>query len=80
MTIGDAPPCIRCKHMEIPPGSKDKALVCAAFPEGIPDGLLYGDHSHVTAFPGDNGLRYDPLNDQEWEKRLRAVREWQTGK
>ena len=80
MTTGEAPPCVRCRHMKIPPGLEDKTLVCAAFPEGIPDDILYGNHSHIGAYPDDNGLRYDPLNDEEWEKRLKAIRKWQSGK
>jgi len=32
--------------------------VCAAFPDGIPDEIAYGDNLHLTPFPGDNGITF----------------------
>jgi hypothetical protein len=34
---------------------------CKAFPTGIPVELLYNEHDHRMEFPGDNGVRYQPI-------------------
>lgn len=31
---------------------------CQAFPEGIPEPLWLGEHLHQTAYPGDQGYRF----------------------
>jgi len=33
---------------------------CEAFPDGIPDEILFGDRQHRDPFPGDQGLLYEP--------------------
>lgn len=32
---------------------------CDAFPNGIPDEILWNEVSHIKAYPGDNGLRFE---------------------
>lgn len=34
---------------------------CKAFPGGIPFELLYNEYDHRMEFPGDNGVRYQPI-------------------
>ena len=46
--------CISCKHYT---GVRS----CQAFPEGIPVEVFTGKHDHRTAYPGDGGIRYEPL-------------------
>jgi hypothetical protein len=46
------PHCLWCKHLK--PG-----LNCDAFPERIPDAIIDGLDSHVAAYPGDHGIRFE---------------------
>lgn len=47
--------CTFCSHRG-PDGTR-----CTAYPDGIPVELLYNEHDHRCEFPGDNGMRYQPL-------------------
>jgi len=44
--------------------SPDGAL-CDAFPEppGIPAAIITGEHDHSEPFPGDNGVRFEPIDE-----------------
>lgn len=48
--------CFECKHF-----NEDKAFTCKAFPEGIPDVLLYSKISHKKPFKDDNGIQFEVL-------------------
>ena len=52
------PQCFRCVHYR-------GEMRCAAFPEGIPAEIVQGKHNHREPYPGDNGIRYEPLPDTE---------------
>jgi len=54
--------CTFCAHR-----SPD-ATKCRAFPNGIPVEILFNEHDHSTAFPGDNGIRYQAIQLGEAEK------------
>jgi len=45
--------CISCVH-------RLEQTTCEAFPEGIPEEILMGDNPHISEFPGDNGIQYEP--------------------
>jgi hypothetical protein len=38
-------------------------VVCAAFPDGIPKDISYGENDHRKPFPGDHGIRYEPVSE-----------------
>ena len=51
------PLCIMCQL------TKD-AITCKAFPNGIPDAIIMGEHDHTKPYPGDNGIRFEPVEDE----------------
>ncbi len=51
--------CATCKHKH--PG----AAACDAFPNGIPESILSGKNRHDKPYPGDGGIRYEPVPSAE---------------
>lgn len=53
----------RCKHFlgakYLGSEEETEVVFCAAFPEGIPAEIAYGDNLHLVPFPGDGGIRYE---------------------
>lgn len=58
-----APQCVRCKHW--PRVTSVKGLPCDAFPDGVPDVILRGEHDHREPYPGDNGIRFEPIEEAD---------------
>lgn len=52
--------CVECKH-------HGEELTCTAFPDGIPAIILTGEHDHTKPYPGDNGIRFEPINPDQQE-------------
>ena len=48
--------CIECKNYEM-------MLSCRAFPDGVPEDILTGEHDHTKPYKGDNGITFDPIED-----------------
>ena len=46
--------CARCKHWT-------QGVQCKAFMRGIPQAIMTGKHSHRRPFPGDGGVRFEPV-------------------
>ena len=53
------PQCLACTHLL----SRElgKLTHCSAFPEEIPVAILMNQHDHRKAYPGDNGIRFEPV-------------------
>ncbi len=56
--IGPAPMCYECKHIDL--GTMQH---CAAFPRGIPARILYSGIEHTKHIRGDNGIKFEPIDD-----------------
>jgi hypothetical protein len=48
-------PCVGCRYYDQPEWN------CLAFPLGIPDEIRRGEHDHREPYPGDGGLRFEPI-------------------
>jgi hypothetical protein len=40
-------------------------LTCASFPQRIPLDIWNARHDHRTPYPGDQGIRYAPMTDED---------------
>lgn len=52
--------CQTCKHRHF---HDDTRIACDAFRTQIPTPILIGEFDHRNAYPGDNGVRYEPLDE-----------------
>lgn len=48
--------CALCKHHRL-------GLRCAAFPSSIPETIITGQHDHTEPYPGDRGIRFEPVDE-----------------
>ena len=53
--IFEPPICIECVHYK-------GGIKCSAFPKRIPDEITEHQHDHRKPYPGDNGIRYEPID------------------
>jgi len=51
-------PCDSCKYAR----AND---TCDAFPDGIPESILTGEHDHTTPYPGDGGIQFEAIDRGE---------------
>ena len=50
--------CVTCKNYTM-------LGECLAFPDGIPEPIMLGEFDHTEPYPGDNGLRFEPIPETE---------------
>ncbi len=65
-----------CKHYRGIVGEEDQGQrpICAAFPDGIPDEIAYGNNLHLSPVAGDRGLMYEK-GETELVRDTRLARE-----
>jgi hypothetical protein len=51
--------CLKCRHFHR--SYVSTLLTCKAFPDGIPDEILFGIILHDCPYPGDNGVLFEPF-------------------
>ena len=54
--------CMNCTHNLLFKSGLLK-LHCKAFPDGIPDEILFGKNDHIEPVIGDNGIQFDLISD-----------------
>jgi hypothetical protein len=53
------PICLKCKHFN--QDLKSTKFDCAAYPDGIPEAIYTSQNDHTQPYPGDNGIRFEPI-------------------
>ena len=46
--------CLMCKHYY-------GLMKCSAFDDKIPEKIMTGLHDHTKPYPGDNDIRFEPI-------------------
>ena len=62
MTID--PQCYRCRHLDREAAASLHVMRCTAFPDEIPHAIAGNKHDHRKPFPGDHGIRFEPLKTE----------------
>jgi len=58
MTTGPAPKCVNCLYYNKADFEK---ISCKAFPDGIPDEIIFGENNHHVRLPGqENEFVFTP--------------------
>jgi hypothetical protein len=62
MTI--SPQCVLCRHLDRSSMASLHIMRCTAFPAEIPREIVGNKHDHRKPFPGDHGVRFEPLKPE----------------
>jgi hypothetical protein len=71
MTQYPAPICYRCKWFD---GSD--VWTCKAYPEGIPDEIIFSGVDHRKPYKGDYGTYFEPSDPEDYEKNVKELFDW----
>ena len=55
--------CLSCNHLLKIRDSSKPFDVCEAFPNGIPREIWKGENNHHSPYPGDNGIVFEPIKE-----------------
>lgn len=57
-----SPVCTLCRHWR-----PEQGRTCTAFPraDSIPLPIWRGEHNHTTPYPGDSGVQFESVPDEE---------------
>lgn len=61
--------CWTCRRL-----ARRGGMVCAAFPDGIPWEIQAGEWDHANPHPRDRGIRYEPLQPDDFRTRADEYR------
>jgi len=61
MTLLATPLCTLCKHFR---QTVFPLATCDAYPHGIPPAILSWEHDRRMPFPGDNGILFEPRDEE----------------
>ena len=65
--------CINCRRVYY----EGEEACCEAFPSGIPEKLWNGEILHLEPYPGDNGIRFEEMTEEDSEAlRSKYGRSW----
>lgn len=62
MTITHPVQCDACANLD---RRHPEWVSCKAFPRGIPTAILDGRHDHREPYPGDHGIRFEPIDEED---------------
>ncbi len=70
------PLCLQCRHFTV--NKNNHWFTCLAFPEGIPNEIMYGRFDHHKKFRGDRGIRFESKsrhNSKELREKIEKAAE-----
>lgn len=58
------PQCFRCKHYRDVKLETGAPMTCTAFPEGIPEEIVFNDFDHAKPHDDDHGIQFEDKTPQ----------------